>query len=73
MSEAKTELVSVEYAQAFIRDALQAYVHDPADTDFQRGYLACLYVVGREALGMEFEEDGPPTLAPMRARPTVVK
>lgn len=43
-------------ASAYIDEAIASFDGDPADSDFQRGYLAALYVVGREALGMEIED-----------------
>jgi len=59
MDQEKTP--TLETAREFILEALRAYVHDPADSDFQSGYLTALYVVGVEALGMELEGAPEPT------------
>jgi len=52
---------TLETAREFIQEALRAYVHDPAQSDFQSGYLTALYVVGVEALGMKLQEAPEPT------------
>jgi hypothetical protein len=44
---------------------MAAFVRDPADSDFQGGYLAALYVVAKEGLGMDL--DAPPLPAPDQA------
>lgn len=49
------ETPTLATAREFIQEALGAFVHDPADSDFQAGYLAALYVIGTEALGMKLE------------------
>lgn len=51
-------------ARAYVAEAIASFDGDPADSDFQRGYLAALEVVGREALGMEIAE---PELPPQEA------
>ncbi len=33
----------------YVRFALEAYLNDPPDTEFQRGYLAALVAIYREA------------------------
>lgn len=57
---------TIEDARLIVAAALQSFVKDPPDSDFQAGYLECLYVIGREVLGMDLgpdpymEEQAPP-------------
>lgn len=57
---------TIEDARLIVAEALQSFVKDPPDSDFQAGYLECLYVIGREVLGMDLgpdpymEEQAPP-------------
>ena len=37
--------------EKYIKSAVQGFVSDPPDSDFQSGYLAALLVVAQEALG----------------------
>jgi hypothetical protein len=47
------ELISfdAERASRYIEEAFVGYLRDPADSDFQRGYLAALLTLYREGLG----------------------
>lgn len=40
-----------ERASRYIEQAFAGYLRDPADSDFQRGYLAALLTLYREGLG----------------------
>jgi hypothetical protein len=40
-----------EKTSRLIEDAFNGYLRDPADSDFQRGYLAALIVLYTEGLG----------------------
>lgn len=40
---------SEKSAERYIQQAIEAFVRDPPDSDFQRGYLEALLVVKREA------------------------
>lgn len=57
---------TIESARMAVAAALQSFVGDPPDNDFLTGYLECLYVIGREVLGMDLgpdpymEEQAPP-------------
>lgn len=51
--------ITVESARAHIAEALEQYVRCPAESDFESGYLAALYVIGTEALGMKFDGHAP--------------
>ncbi len=37
-------------SKAYIEKAIRGFIADPPDTDYQRGYLAALLVVYREAM-----------------------
>jgi hypothetical protein len=39
----------------YVRNSVEAYLLDPPDTDFQRGYLASLLVLAEEALGLRMD------------------
>lgn len=47
------EVVSfdAEKASRYVEQAFAGYLRDPADSDFQRGYLAALLTLYREGLG----------------------
>lgn len=45
--------VTVDSARKHIMEALVGFVNDPADSDYQRGYLAALYEIGINGLGMD--------------------
>lgn len=57
---------TIESAREIVGRMLNSFVGDPPDSDFQAGYLECLYVIGREVLGMDLgpdpymEEQAPP-------------
>lgn len=38
---------------SYLRDALAGFVGDPPDTEFQRGYLAAMLDVYKEAIGRD--------------------
>ena len=40
-----------EKATHYIEQALAGFINDPADSDYQRGYLAALLTVYEEGLG----------------------
>lgn len=61
----------IEKARAYVAEAIASFDGDPADSDFQVGYLAALRVVGREALGMEIEDPELP-VGERRSRPKFV-
>ena len=44
-------LFDAEKASRYIEDALAGFINDPADSDFQRGYLAALLTIYEEGLG----------------------
>lgn len=48
---------TIEDARLVVAAALQSFVKDPPDSDFQAGYLECLYFIGREVLGMDLGPD----------------
>ena len=50
-------MTDIEKARAYITEEIASFQSDPADSDFQRGYLAALEVVGKEALGMDIDLD----------------
>jgi hypothetical protein len=39
----------------YIKSSVAAYLLDPPDTEFQRGYLASLLVLAEEALGLRMD------------------
>ena len=39
----------------YIKSSVAAYLQDPPDTEFQRGYLAALLVLAEEALGLRMD------------------
>lgn len=51
-----TNIVSfdAEKASRYIEQAMVGFINDPADSDFQRGYLAALLTIYEEGLGKEF-------------------
>lgn len=46
-----------EKASRYIERALRGYLTDPADSDFQRGYLCALLILYHEGLGKGFDDD----------------
>jgi hypothetical protein len=42
-------LFNEKSAERYIQQAIAAFMSDPPDNDYQRGYLECLLVVQREA------------------------
>ena len=58
--------VTPEALRRYILDQIAAHVAEPPQSEFQRGFLECLYVVGREALAMEF---GPEHIPPGSPQP----
>lgn len=53
------DLVSfdAERASRYIERAFAGFLLDPADSDYQRGYLAALLTLYREGLGKGAEDD----------------
>jgi hypothetical protein len=53
------EVVSfdTEKASRYIERAFAGFLVDPADSDYQRGYLAALLTLYREGLGNGAEDD----------------
>ena len=58
------ELVSFdkERTTRYIQQAFHSYMIDPADSDFQRGFLAALLTLYREGLGKGAGDDRLPIL-----------
>lgn len=54
-----------EKASKYIQQALAGFINDPADSDFQRGYLAALLTVYQEGLGKGLGDDRLPLLLQM--------
>ena len=54
-----TSVISFEAEKVsrFIQDSFAGYLRDPADSDFQRGYLAALLTLYREGLGKGAGDD----------------
>lgn len=50
---------SEESAERYIEQAIAAFVRDPPDSDFQRGYLEALLVVQREAFDPRASSNAP--------------
>lgn len=46
-----------EKASRYIEQALAGFINDPADSDFQRGFLAALLTVYEEGLGKGAGDD----------------
>lgn len=46
-----------EKASKYVKQALEGYLNDPADSDYQKGFLAALLVVYREGLGKGVGDD----------------
>lgn len=46
-----------EKASHYIEQALAGFINDPADSDFQRGYLAALLTMYEEGLGKGAGDD----------------
>lgn len=47
---------TLESARQHVREALEQFVKDPASDGYQDGFLAALYVIGREGLGMDLDD-----------------
>ena len=58
-----------EKASRYIEQALAGFINDPADSDFQRGYLAALLTLYEEGLGKGFGDDRLPLLHLQMAKP----
>ena len=41
--------------EEFVRTAIQGFVNDPPDSDFQCGYLGAMLVFAKEAIGVPME------------------
>lgn len=54
-----------EKASKYIEQALAGFINDPADSDFQRGYLAALLTMYEEGLGKGLGDDRLPLLLQM--------
>ena len=54
-----------EKASRYIEKALAGFINDPADSDFQRGYLAALLTMYEEGLGKGAGDDRLPLLLQM--------
>lgn len=52
--------LSEKSAEQYIEQAIAAFMRDPPDTDFQRGYLEALLVVQREAFNPQARFPSPP-------------
>lgn len=51
---------SEKSAERYIEQAIAAFVRDPPDNDYQRGYLEALLVVQREAFNKQVRLQSPP-------------
>jgi hypothetical protein len=62
-----TNIISfdAEKATRYIEQALIGFINDPADSDFQRGYLAALLTIYEEGLGKGNGDDRLPLLLQM--------
>jgi hypothetical protein len=62
-----TNIISfdAEKATRYIEQALIGFINDPADSDFQRGYLAALLTIYEEGLGKGTGDDRLPLLLEM--------
>ena len=56
MSGVVTEL-QTERASRYLENVFAGYLADPADTDFQRGFLSLALTLYREGLGKGFGDD----------------
>jgi hypothetical protein len=54
-----------EKATRYIEQALIGFINDPADSDYQRGYLAALLTIYEEGLGNGNGDDRLPLLLQM--------
>jgi hypothetical protein len=46
-----------ERTRRYLNGVFSGFLEDPADTDYQRGFLAAALVIYREALGAGAEDD----------------
>lgn len=53
--EEQGDLPTYARARDYVRSSLEGFLLDPPDSDFQRGYMAALKAVAKEAM------DHPPT------------
>lgn len=53
---AKLISFDAERASRYIESALSGFLNDPADSDFQRGYLAALLTLYTEGLGKGLDD-----------------
>jgi hypothetical protein len=62
-----TDIISfdAEKATRYIEQALIGFINDPADSDFQRGYLAALLTIYEEGLNKGGNDDRLPLLLEM--------
>lgn len=53
------EIISFDEAKAsrYIHQALMGFLSDPADNNYQRGFLSALLVVYQEGLGKGMDDD----------------
>ena len=51
MSEEIDEALKNFACEPYVATAIDAFLNDPPDSDFQRGYLAALVAVYKEAIG----------------------
>jgi hypothetical protein len=56
MSEHVKEYAKLGNVEGFIRTAIQGFVTDPPDSDFQCGYLEAMLSVANYALGVPMEK-----------------
>lgn len=54
-----------EKASRYIEEALTGFINDPADSDFQRGYLAALLTMYDEGLGKGLGDNHMPLIRQM--------
>jgi hypothetical protein len=55
MRKRSAEYVRPANVEEYARSSVEAFLGDPPDTDFQRGYLASLLIVAEEALGLRMD------------------
>ena len=73
MSEGNGYRPTIDDVRNFVWEALRSFTGDPPDSDFQRGYLHALYVVGIEALNLDLDPvEHLPTDPEFLARPRQV-
>src|SRR5262249_27547658 len=55
MSDHVKEHAKIGNVEEFVRTAIQGFVNDPPDSDFQCGYLGAMLVVAKEAIAVPME------------------